>query len=165
MISTVSPRYADEIMYPYAGYALAPLIQRRSGDLRGILNGLGLPALGPGPATRAWPATLTLPAWTLTRPPNKRHLQALAGLPVRGDLPWWAWSAAWAAQKGFDLALPALRQILAEREMQLSSWAAASQTSRAPSGSWSKIMATAYAPSCNSTPPWPSRFTPAAISS
>ena len=40
MISTVSPRYADEIKYPYAGYELASLIGLRGDDLRGILNGL-----------------------------------------------------------------------------------------------------------------------------
>ena len=39
-ISTVSPRYAEEIKYTYAGYELAPLIGKRESDLRGILNGL-----------------------------------------------------------------------------------------------------------------------------
>ena len=118
MISTVSPRYADEIMYPYAGYALAPLIQRRSGDLRGILNGLDCqlwdPASDPQLVSNFDAASLDI-----DRPPNKRHLQSLAGLPVRGDLPLVGVVSRMAAQKGFDLALPALRQILAEREMQL----------------------------------------------
>ena len=46
MVSTVSPRYAVEIQYPYAGYELAPLISKRADDLRGILNGLDVRQMG-----------------------------------------------------------------------------------------------------------------------
>ena len=118
MISTVSPRYADEIKYPHAGYALAPLIERRADDLRGILNGLDCdlwdPATDPDLISNYDAET-----FSRDRPPNKRHLQELAGIPMRADLPLVAVVSRLAAQKGFDMALPALRKLLAERDFQL----------------------------------------------
>ena len=118
MVSTVSPRYATEIQYPYAGYSLAPLIQSRAEDLRGILNGLDCalwdPAIDPALVSNFDACT-----FAQGRPPNKRHLQSLASLPARDDLPLVGVVSRLAAQKGFDMALPALRNILAERELQL----------------------------------------------
>ena len=38
--STVSPRYATEIQYPYMGYGLDSLVRSRGNDMVGILNGL-----------------------------------------------------------------------------------------------------------------------------
>ena len=118
MVSTVSPRYAEEIQYPYAGYELAPLIARRAGDLRGILNGLDLerwdPATDPTIAMK-----FSADDFAAKRPVNKRHLQSFARLPVESDLPLVGVVSRLAAQKGFDLALPALRNLLARRDLQV----------------------------------------------
>jgi starch synthase len=40
IVTTVSPRYAIEIQYPYMGYKLDDLIRTRVNDLYGILNGI-----------------------------------------------------------------------------------------------------------------------------
>ena len=118
MIATVSPRYATEIMYPYAGYELAPLIAKRENDLRGILNGLDCDAWNP--ATDATLASnFDADNFVTMRPPNKAHLQEIAGLPVQDDTPLVGVVSRLAAQKGFDMALPALRELLEAREMQL----------------------------------------------
>lgn len=118
MIATVSPRYAEEIKYPYAGYALAPLIRQREADLRGILNGLDCDLWDPA-TDASLVSNYDAKSFVADRPPNKTHLQQVAGLPARVDLPLVAVVSRLAAQKGFDIALPALRKILGEREMQL----------------------------------------------
>ncbi|MCY4147051.1 MAG: glycogen synthase [Chloroflexi bacterium] len=118
MIATVSPRYADEIKYPYAGYELASLIERRSSDLRGILNGLDSNIWDPA-TDRALAANFDSGNFTSKRSLNKRHLQSVARLPVHDDIPLVGIVSRLVAQKGFDLALPALRSLLAKRELQL----------------------------------------------
>ena len=118
MVTTVSPRYAEEIQYAYAGYALAPLIARRAAVTRGILNGLDSDLWDP-----AFDAKLInnfdAENFPRERPPNKRHLQSFAGLPLQPDVALVGIVSRLAAQKGFDLALPALRNVLGAREMQL----------------------------------------------
>ena len=56
---------------------------------------------------------------TSERPPNKRHLQSFARLPLRQDVALVGIVSRLAAQKGFDLAVPALRNVLGARDMQL----------------------------------------------
>ena len=118
MVSTVSPRYAVEIQYPYAGYELAPLIGRRADDLRGILNGLNVDHWNPA-SDKALVARFGAVNFEDLRPINKRHLQSFARLPLRSDAPLIGIVSRLATQKGFDMALPALRNILARRDAQL----------------------------------------------
>ncbi len=118
MISTVSPRYAEEIKYPYAGYELAPLISKRSADLRGILNGLDMDLWNPATDTCLF-QNFDVRDFEEKRPPNKGHLQSFARLPVAPDVPLIGIVSRLAAQKGFDMALPALRQLLGQRDLQL----------------------------------------------
>lgn len=118
MISTVSPRYAEEITYPYAGYELAPLIGKRSADLRGILNGLDTDIWDPATDPYLF-QNFSVCNFERFRPQNKGHLQSFARLPVAPDLPLIGLVSRLAAQKGFDLALPALRQVLGQRKVQL----------------------------------------------
>lgn len=118
MISTVSPRYALEIQYPHAGYELAPLIGGRGDHLRGILNGLDVQRWDPA-SDPALVANFNADDIETLRPLNKRHLQSFSHLPVRSDAPLVGIVSRLAAQKGFDLALPALRNLLAARDMQL----------------------------------------------
>ena len=118
MVSTVSPRYAVEIQYPYAGYELAPLISRRAEDMRGILNGLDVERWDPN-CDPTLVAKFNADNFAELRPLNKRHLQSFSRLPLRSNVPLVGIVSRLAAQKGFDLALPALRNILARRDMQL----------------------------------------------
>ncbi len=118
MVSTVSPRYAVEIQYPYAGYELAPLIGKRAADLRGILNGLDVDKWDPA-NDPTLVARFDADNFEGLRPLNKRHLQSLARLPLRDETPLIGIVSRLAAQKGFDLALPALRNLLARRDLQV----------------------------------------------
>ncbi len=118
MIATVSPRYAEEIKHPYTGYELAPLIRKRGADLRGILNGLDTTLWNPETDPKLV-ENFNVHNHESRRPVNKRHLQTFARLPVRADVPLVAVVSRLAVQKGFDIALPALRHALEEREAQL----------------------------------------------
>ena len=117
-VATVSPRYAEEIKYPYAGYELAPLIETRAEDLRGILNGLDCEAWDPATDPTLF-ANFDAKNFPSKRSLNKRHLQSHARLPVRSEAAVVGIVSRLAAQKGFDLALPALRNVLAQRDLQL----------------------------------------------
>lgn len=119
MITAVSPRYAEEIQYPRFGEGLENLVRWRAhgGDVMGILNGLDMernnPATDPAllhPFSAADLAPRTL---------NKTALQAQLGLPQRADVPLIGVVTRLTAQKGFDLALPALYRLLADEDVQL----------------------------------------------
>ena len=118
MIATVSPRYATEIQRAFAGYELAPLIEARANDLRGILNGLDTDLWDPA-ADPHLISNYDAADFLAKRPPNKAHLQHVTGLPGEADAPVIGLVSRLAAQKGFDMALPALRQILGARPCQL----------------------------------------------
>ena len=118
VISTVSPRYAEEIKYPYAGYELSPLIGMRGDDLRGILNGLDSETWDPLTDPCLF-ENFSASDFEAKRPLNKRYLQSFARLPVRPDIPLIGIVSRLAAQKGFDIALPALRKVVGARQVQL----------------------------------------------
>jgi starch synthase len=116
-ITTVSPRYAVEIQYPYAGYGLDGLVRSRLSDLTGILNGIDTgiwnPETDPLLASRYNAAN-----FRELRGDNKAALQADTFLPVRGDVPVIGWVSRLVWQKGIDLAVPALRRLLAGYDVQ-----------------------------------------------
>ncbi len=117
MVATVSPRYAEEIQYPYAGFELAPLVAARAGDLRGILNGLDAEMWDPATDAALF-KNFSAHNFESARPANKSHLQAYAGLPQSEHIPLVGVVSRLAAQKGFDIALPALRATLPARDLQ-----------------------------------------------
>lgn len=117
MVSTVSPRYAVEIQYPYMGYGLDDLVRARSNDLVGILNGLDMDLWNPA-TDKMIVSNYNADNFIEQRPPNKRQLQLDAGLDAREDVMVIGVVSRLVAQKGFDLALPALRRLLAESDVQ-----------------------------------------------
>jgi starch synthase len=117
-VSTVSPRHAIEIQYPYMAYGLEHLIRRRADDLEGILNGLDMAEWNPSTDSRIF-ANFDSDNFVEKRPPNKRNLQERLGLPVRDDVPLIAAVSRLVAQKGFDMATPALRALLSGADVQV----------------------------------------------
>lgn len=117
MVSTVSPRYAVEIQYPYMGYGLDDLVRARSNDLQGILNGLDIDLWNPH-TDKLLASNYNADNFIEKRPPNKRQLQTDSGLEVRDDVMVIGVVSRLVAQKGFDLALPALRQLLWDTDVQ-----------------------------------------------
>jgi starch synthase len=118
MVTTVSPRYAIEIQYPYMGYGLDGLIRTRLPDLYGILNGLDVDLWNPATDPLLL-SNFDAENFGTLRPPNKAQLQRDAGLPVRADVPIIGVVSRLVSQKGFDLAIPALRQLLSENDVQV----------------------------------------------
>jgi starch synthase len=117
MITSVSPRYAVEIQYPNAGFGLQDLIRNRLTDVRGILNGLDMNQWNPA-TDPLLESNYSADDFVENRPPNKRQLQAEANLQVDDNIPVIGMVTRLVQQKGLDLALPALRTVLAKHDVQ-----------------------------------------------
>lgn len=118
-VTTVSPRHADEIQYPYMGYGLQDLVRSRTYENRlyGILNGMDTAKFDPA-ADPQIPRHFNAFNFVEERKENKRRIQAYSGLAVREDVPLIGLVSRVVWQKGIDLAIPALDQLLAENEVQ-----------------------------------------------
>lgn len=117
-VTTVSPRYAIEIQYPYMGYGLDDLIRTRSHDLHGILNGIDVNHWNPATDTRL-AMNFDVSTFEEGRRANKAELQRLTGLPVSEDTMLIGMVSRLVWQKGLDMAVPALRRFLAGHDVQL----------------------------------------------
>src|SRR5579863_7514655 len=100
-ITTVSERYAQEILTPTFGEKLDPLLRSRRERLFGILNGIDYQEMNP-----ATDHFIRMPfdrSSLEKRAENKQALQERAHLPARPDVPLLAMISRLADQKGFDL--------------------------------------------------------------
>ncbi|WAR46377.1 glycogen synthase GlgA [Methylomonas rapida] len=109
-ITTVSPTYAQEIQTPEFGYGLEGLLAHRQPTLSGIINGID---------TKVWnPETDPFIAQTYSgktlgkKVLNKTALQARLGLPVNADLPLLGLIGRLVDQKGIDLVLSCLKELV-----------------------------------------------------
>ncbi|MGN1001315.1 MAG: glycogen/starch synthase [Oscillospiraceae bacterium] len=109
-VNTVSPSYADEIRTPQFGEGLQDVLISRGGDLSGILNGLDTgffdPETDPELACRF---SADAPEGKAA---NKAALLRELGLDVSEDTPVIAMVTRMTSQKGFDLVLRALDDIM-----------------------------------------------------
>lgn len=110
-ITTVSPTYAREICFAPGGMGLEGLLSQRQDSLTGILNGID---------TRVWnPATDEFLAQCYTadslelKVVNKTALQRELGLPVQSDRPLLGMVGRLTEQKGLELLLPVLEELMA----------------------------------------------------
>jgi starch synthase len=111
-VSTVSPRYAQEILTPEFGERLDPLLRQRKDRLYGILNGIDTGEYNPATDNHI---VSHYDAFSLDqRPPNKLALQERTKLPVDPHIPLIGVISRLTDQKGFDLldqiAVPLLEQ-------------------------------------------------------
>ncbi len=111
-VTTVSERYAQEILTPTFGEKLDHLLRSRRDRLFGILNGIDDGEMNP--ATDRYIHT-NYDAHSLDkRAENKRALQEQAHLPVRPDTPLLAMISRLTDQKGFDLLAQIIQPLLAQ---------------------------------------------------
>jgi len=111
-ITTVSPRYSEEIRTPEFGEGLDGVLRERSADLHGILNGVDYEQWNPE-------TDPLLPArYSAAAPAGKARckeaLQQAFGIPGDPAIPLFGTISRMADQKGFDLlaaALPAMAQL------------------------------------------------------
>jgi starch synthase len=115
-LTTVSPTYAREIATPENGAGLDALLRHRARDLHGILNGIDVAEWDPA-TDRHLPARFS--ASDLSgKATCKASLQRELGLPERRDVPLVAMIGRIADQKGLDLVVAALADLLG-RDLQL----------------------------------------------
>jgi starch synthase len=112
-LTTVSPRYAREILTEEFGEGLAWLLRRRQGQLRGILNGVDYEEWNTenNPHLPASYSVRDLRGKTVVKAALLREL----GLPEEVDVPLFGMVTRLAEQKGLDILLPALHEMLAAR--------------------------------------------------
>jgi starch synthase len=116
-LTTVSPRYAQEIQTPEHGCGLEGVLSSRSRSLTGIINGVDYrqwnPATDPHLAQRFDAGTF------LTGKPNcKQALQAELGLPQDPSTPLLGFVGRLVDQKGLDLITQVLKDTLPTRNTQ-----------------------------------------------
>jgi len=109
-LSTVSPTYAREIQTTEHGLGFDGLLRARHNVLHGILNGADYDIWNPEKDIHL-PARYSAEALAGKRE-CKAALQRELGLPVRADVPLCGSISRLTDQKGFDLVLGALPQIL-----------------------------------------------------
>jgi starch synthase len=109
-LTTVSPRYAEEIRSSPGGAGLDPVIRFRGGDLVGILNGIDEKAWDP--ATDPAIAAHFDPDHLEGKAICKRALQRELGLAERPDVPLIGVVSRLNQQKGTDAILATLTRIL-----------------------------------------------------
>jgi starch synthase len=110
VVTTVSPRYAREITTPEFGCGLDGLLRKRQNSLFGVLNGVdyeewkttGNPCLRHPYSAHDLEGKLK----------NKLDLQRELGLPVDGSIPMFGSISRLADQKGLDIQLGALEEML-----------------------------------------------------
>ena len=110
LLNTVSEGYAREIQTPLYGWGLEQNLQKRSNELRGILNGVDYTEWSPG-HDRYIPAPYDRTDLSGKRV-CKKALQERFGLPQR-DVPIFGVVSRMVPQKGTDLIAEALHRILA----------------------------------------------------
>jgi len=107
-LTTVSATYAREIQEsPDRGFGLEGLLQRRSRDLRGILNGIDLETWDPS-RDASLPRKFSPDDAAAGKAACKEALQRECGLELRGDRPLIGVVSRLDYQKGLDIALAAL---------------------------------------------------------
>ena len=116
-VSTVSPRYAEEIQAPPMSCGLEGVLQNRKRDLFGILNGVDYGQWDPATDThlaRCYGAD----SYDAGKTACKLALQAELGLPQRADAPLLASVGRLADQKGFDLIASILPRMAQQLDAQ-----------------------------------------------
>ncbi len=111
-ITTVSERYAQEILTPTFGERLDHMLRARRDRLFGILNGVDYQDINPSCDHRIH-TPFDIPTLAV-RSENKIALQEQAHLPVRADVPLLAMISRLADQKGFDLIAQIIQPLLAQ---------------------------------------------------
>ena len=112
-ITTVSPTYAKEIMTPYFGEGLDGVLAGQGWKVKGILNGIDVDLYNPENDPEI-ASTYSAKAWMRGKAACKKALQEEVGLPKAARDPLLAMVTRLDQQKGIDLLLHILDELLGE---------------------------------------------------
>lgn len=115
-INTVSPSYAWEIRTSYFSEGLDGILNARTADLSGIINGIDKQAFNPKGDDKL-PARFDR-GHLKGKAQCKAELQARLGLEERPDVPLFVMVTRMTEQKGFDLVSCALDELMSHEDMQ-----------------------------------------------
>ena len=113
MITTVSPRYSEEIQTAEHGCGLESVLQNAADRISGITNGIDQSIWNPKTDTKL-AANYDLRSWQQGKQANKCSLQQQFALEQNDAIPLIGLVGRLAEQKGWDLILPVLRWHLSE---------------------------------------------------
>jgi starch synthase len=117
IVTTVSPTYASEILTPQYGVGLEQLLNYRSNELYGIVNGIDYDEYNP--ATDPYLEKNYDSTAVERRVDNKLALQKKGGLPQNPDILLTGMVSRLEEQKGIDLLLQAIDQLIVQTGAQL----------------------------------------------
>ena len=114
-VSTVSPRYAEEILGEEKSHGLCYILRENASKLTGILNGIDYSYYNPSEDS-CIAKNYTWRSWT-RKIENKAALQSELGLPEK-DVPMMAVISRLAAHKGLDLVRECIGRVLSSSDVQ-----------------------------------------------
>jgi len=117
LVTTVSPTYAQEIQTPEFGMGLEEDLQRVSGKLVGLLNGIDYDTYNPE-EDKTIPATFSIKDLA-GKATDKAALQEQVGLPVDEEIALMGVVTRLDEQKGIQLIIDSLDELLTYREVQI----------------------------------------------
>ena len=112
-ITTVSPNYANELQYDFFAFGLSGIIKDSQHKMRGVINGIDYGYFSPEKGGDIY-ASYNTRTYKSGKAKNKAALQAEVGLPVEPDIPLIAMITRFASQKGIDLVLHIMDELLCE---------------------------------------------------
>ncbi len=116
-VTTVSPRYAQELLTDEYSHGLRSALERNAGKLRGILNGIDYDYYNPANSEElAAPYSWDHPEG---KSENRAALRRAVGLPEREEVPLLAVVSRLASHKGLDLIAECIGDIVTGQDAQL----------------------------------------------
>jgi starch synthase len=112
-ITTVSPNYARELEYDFFAFGLSNIIKDSRYKMRGVINGIDYDYFSPERGGDIY-AKYNSRTYKSGKAKNKAALQEEVGLPVNPDIPLVAMITRFASQKGIDLVLHIMDELLQE---------------------------------------------------
>ena len=117
VVTTVSPRYAEEIRGDEYSHGLSPILNNNAHKLTGILNGIDYKYYDPANDKEIYQ---NFGSGELDKKvKNKTELQKALGLPIREDVPLVAIISRLASHKGLDLIREVAYGLVDNNDMQL----------------------------------------------
>ena len=112
-ITTVSPNYANELEHDFFAFGLSSIIRGSRHKMRGVINGIDYDYFSPEKGGDIYYSYNTR-TYKSGKAKNKAALQAEVGLPVESDIPLVVMITRFASQKGIDLVLHIIDELLCE---------------------------------------------------